>query len=863
VSAPVSTPVHGEVPARHRGTPRRVFSYLRGAPVTLGFVAVFWTAGLVSSSIVTGPGPGWREHVAATAHSLPSHWWAVAASVLSARDLTGHVLETVLVLLAGIPLERQIGSLKLVVSAGAAQLAGVLAATGFWQVSRLLMGTWARELDAGYFVGPSAMVFGALLAGTASMGPLWRRRFRLGVFGLLILLALYSGSFADLVRLGAGVAGALLGPVLLGRPPRLRRPVSSRHEGRVLIALLVAVSAVGPVVAGLAPHAVGPLAVLRLIFTDIQPVDPQALQGVCAVPAQHRECEEVRLQLRAGAGAIFMAIVPSFLLLLLAEGLRRGRRAAWIGALLVQAGLSVLALVTMAGVLQAVTPNTVAGDLVDASRAGGRTHPLALAVPLLVPVLLFAVLLACRPMFPAAAPRGTYRRLATRVLCLAGVLGLVYVGLGAALAPGFSPAPTPAGLMADVPDRFLPLGFTVDLPPAFFPETTPAVLLYEGVGIAFWVVTGVWVLASFLRPAHPRNAADIDRAKEILRAGQGSSIGWMTTWPGNNYWFSNSGENFVAYRVLAGIALTLGGPVGRASGMKDAVEEFARYCRSSGWSPCLYSVASDVREAASALGWDSVQIAQETTLPLASLAFRGKQFQDIRTALNSAAKAGITAQWVRYPAAPLSVQAQIQAISEEWVAERNMPEMGFTLGGLEELNDPEVRCLLAVDVRHHVHAVTSWLPVYREGRIAGWTLDFMRGRSTGFRPAIEFLIASAALSLRGEGFDFISLSGAPLAYAPGDSQAGPVDAGPDETGRLDRLLERLGSALEPVYGFRSLLAFKGKFHPLYVPLYMAYPDSAALPGIANALTRAYLPDLSLGERFHLARRVLRRGTTAR
>jgi phosphatidylglycerol lysyltransferase len=844
-------------PRRHRSA-RWLFSVPASAPVTLGFVVLFWTVGIFTSSIFSGPGPGWSADVVATPHSLPGHWWVLLGSALWARDPPGYVLGTVLVLVAGIPLERQMGSLKLSLSAVATQIAGVLAATAFWDAAKTLMGSWALEMNGTYFLGPGALVSGAALAATAARGALWRRRIRLGIFGLLILLALYSGGFADMVRLGAGGAGALLGPVLLGHRPRLVRPVSTRHEGRVLIALLVAVSAVGPVLAGLIPHAVGPLSVLRFLFTDIQPVDPQTLQGVCAVPAQHRECEAAHLHLRAGAGGIFMAIVPSFLLLLLTEGLRRGRRFAWAAALLVQAGLSVLALITLVGVLQAAGPDTVAGELVDASQSGRGTHPLALVVPLLLPVALFGVLLACRALFPVAAPHGTYTRLGLQVFGLAGVLGLVYVGAGLALAPDFTPAPAPADLLADVPDRFLPLGFTVDVPPAFFPQTTPAVLLYEGVGILFWAVTGVLVLKTFLRPAHPRHGADKDRAREILKTGEGSSISWMTTWPGNTYWFSGAGDSFIAYRVIAGIALTLGPPVGPLTRTPSVVEEFSRYCRSNGWTPCFYSVTAEVRDAASGLAWDSLQVAQETVLPLDTLAFKGKKFQDVRTAMNNAAKAGIHAEWVRYPTAGLNVQTQILAISEEWAADRKLPEMGFTLGGLDELNDPEVRCLLAVDAHHVVHAVTSWLPVYRNGRITGWTLDFMRRRSTGFRAAIEFLIASAATSLKDEGYAFISLSGAPLARVPpGLHPDMPQTALPAAAG-LDRLLDGLGSALEPVYGFRSLLAFKSKFHPRYVPLFMVYPDSAALPGIGNALTRAYLPDLSLGEGFHLMRGILNR-----
>jgi lysylphosphatidylglycerol synthetase-like protein (DUF2156 family) len=822
----------------------------------LAFVAVFWVLGLLTLSIVSGPAPTWRVDVVAAAQSLPNHWWTAVTTAFWARDLLGYLVGTVLVLFTCIPLERQMGSLKFSVAAVVTQLAALLAAEGFWEATRDLTANWAREMSRSFFLGPSAFICGTAMAATASMGTLWRRRIRLGLFGFLILLALYNGGYADVARLGAGAAGALLGPILLGRRPRLVRPVSSRHEGRVLVALLVAVSAVGPVVAGLAPHAVGPLSVLRFLFTDIRPVDPQTLRVVCAVPAQHRDCQAAHLQLRAGAGAIFMAIVPSFLLLLLSEGLRRGRRFAWAGVLVVQAGLSLLALVTLVGVLLAAGADTVAGELVDASQPGHSTQPLDLVIPLLLPVVIFGVVLACWKLFPVAAPPGTYTRLAGQVLGLACVLGLIYVGAGLVLAAGFTPVPGLPQLVADTPDRFLPLGFTTDVPPAFFPETTLAVLLYEGVGVVFWAITGVLVLKSFIRPTHPPHGDDNDRALAILKGQEGSSISWMTTWAGNTYWFSGTGQSFIAFRVIAGIALTAGGPVGPKHLTSAAVEEFYGYCRANGWTPCFYSVSAEVRDAASALGWDSVQVAQETVLPLDSLSFKGKKFQDIRTALNNAAKAGIHAEWVRYPTAGLSIQNQILAISEEWVADRKMPEMGFTLGGFDELNDPEVRCLLAVDAHQQVHAVTSWLPVYRHGRIVGWTLDFMRRRSAGFRPAVEFLIASAATGLKDEDCEFISLSGAPLARVAPAPPPDQTPAQPPATVGLDRFLDRLGSALEPVYGFRSLLAFKSKFQPCYVPIFMAYPDSAALPGIANALTRAYLPELSLGEGFRLLRSII-------
>jgi hypothetical protein len=50
--------------------------------------------------------------------------------------------------------------------------------------------------------------------------------------------------------------------------------------------------------------------------------------------------------------------------------------------------------------------------------------------------------------------------------------------------------------------------------------------------------------------------------------------------------------------------------------------------------------------------------------------------------------------------------------------------------------------------------------------------------------------------------------------------------------------------MEPVYGFRSLLAFKAKFQPRYRALLMVYPGTGDLPRIARAVSRAYLPNVS-------------------
>ncbi len=201
-----------------------------------------------------------------------------------------------------------------------------------------------------------------------------------------------------------------------------------------------------------------------------------------------------------------------------------------------------------------------------------------------------------------------------------------------------------------------------------------------------------------------------------------------------------------------------------------------------------------------------------------------------------------------------AVRAQLSEVSEEWAAQKSIPEMGFTLGGIDELDDEEVLCCLAVDAEGKVQGVTSWLPVYTDGRLVSWTLDFMRRRGDAFPGVMEFLIASAVQELRSS-VEVISLSGSPLAK----DTATVAEVAGDEAGSesLARILDVVGKALEPVYGFRSLATFKSRFKPDYRTLYLYYQDPLQLPAMGRALSQAYLPGLSVRQSARLLRSLVR------
>jgi lysylphosphatidylglycerol synthetase-like protein (DUF2156 family) len=341
-------------------------------------------------------------------------------------------------------------------------------------------------------------------------------------------------------------------------------------------------------------------------------------------------------------------------------------------------------------------------------------------------------------------------------------------------------------------------------------------------------------------------------AADMLRTyGTVNRLGWMTTWPENRWFESGTAAGFVAYRVHAGVAIGLCDPVAASPADRSALlGAYADTVHAQGLVPCLFTVTSEASTHAGAQGWHCLQVAEEAWIDLPKLDFVGKAWQDVRTALNQAGKLGVQFRLGPLADMPRGIQMQVKAISSEWVEDKGLPEMGFTLGGVDEALDPDVQVGLAIDADGTVHGVTSWMPVHPGGGAdpVGWTLDVMRRLPGGFRYSMEFLIASACQAFKQEGCAVVSLSGAPLARTP----PGAGNEGLDR-GTVDAFLDRLGASLEPYYGFRSLHAFKTKFQPRPEPLYLVFPDEAALPRIGLALSRAYLPEAGVRDLLTLAR----------
>ena len=449
----------------------------------------------------------------------------------------------------------------------------------------------------------------------------------------------------------------------------------------------------------------------------------------------------------------------------------------------------------------------VAGGLADLERLLGIAAGLALG-----------------PMVASAARRRGRARRADRRLVVA--LALLVVAL------------------VTLPDAVV-LPWPLDRRALGWPPAGPAVLA----DIVLLLAAGVLVAWPVRHRVHRAPSAERHAERRLVRdrlraVGSTNRLAWMTTWPQNRWFHSSAAPGYLAHRVHAGVAIGLCDPVALDESGRDLLlHEFATRAHRRGLVPCVFAATAETAATAVAMGWRVLPVGEEAVVDLPGLALHGRAWQDVRTALNHAARRGITVETGRLDELPDAVRLQVAEISCGRTTGRRLPELGFTLGGLDEAADPEVVVSVAIDPAGVVHGVTSWLPSHRpsDGTVEGWTLDVMRRREgrDAFRPVMELLIATSLLRFRDEGCAWASLSASPLA-----ATGAAVDASGRSAG-LELMVQRVAIRLEPFYGFRSLRAFKAKFSPRFEPLYLVYPDDVALPRITVALARAYLPEARL------------------
>ena len=184
-------------------------------------------------------------------------------------------------------------------------------------------------------------MLGVGFALSCTLTPLWRGRLRLLLTVAITIGVMYIGHLEQ-VALACGAAAGLVAAALTDDRARpWAGPRGSQHEVRVLVGVLVAVPALGGMLAALVASAHGPMSLSSLLFATQGP-DPRELAANCPQAGLAMACRALyEQQLYTQWPGVPVQAGPALLLLLCAYGLRRGRRMAWWLAVVIN--LTVLA----------------------------------------------------------------------------------------------------------------------------------------------------------------------------------------------------------------------------------------------------------------------------------------------------------------------------------------------------------------------------------------------------------------------------------------------------------------------------------------------------------------------------------------
>jgi phosphatidylglycerol lysyltransferase len=339
----------------------------------------------------------------------------------------------------------------------------------------------------------------------------------------------------------------------------------------------------------------------------------------------------------------------------------------------------------------------------------------------------------------------------------------------------------------------------------------------------------IFALTQLLRPVLAPRVAAAERAKleTLLREWGCNYISHLAVHGASSYHWLDS-EACVAFTLRGRTALALGDPIGPPQAMKRAVQDFVAYCDKQDWIPAFYQV--DDPDLYRDAGMTLVPVGSEALIHTADFQLAGKARADLRYAVRRSEREGVSISFAPGPEVLSQHAEQLRAVSGRWLQSRRGPELGYSLGTLATLTDPDIVVGLAFNASGTLDAFVSWLPVPARN---AWTLDLMRRRPESTYGVMEALIIKSIEEASRRGIAELSLGLTPRTIAMREVSGG-----------MDRAMRAMYWGLDRFQRSNSLHRFKAKFNPSWEDRYLAVPGPSVLPEVIVALVRAHLPPLS-------------------
>jgi len=503
----------------------------------------------------------------------------------------------------------------------------------------------------------------------------------------------------------------------------------------------------------------------------------------------------------AASRAAHVLIVPAGMLLVItSRGLLRRNRRAWLLAVIAAGSAALLQLVGGSGYLSTV-----------------------------LACLLTIALAANREAFPfrgdPAARPSAWRRLVGMMLVALGYGMAAFWAYRWAAGQSFRFGPALVDTLRAMGGQ---LPRDIDFLPGEFADWYPlSVLSILTMGV-------IWAVAAWLRPWKQRLRPDADRRREaghIVRQWGTDTLAPFAL-RSDKEWFM-TGQTLIAYRVVRGVALVSGDPVGPPESDGAALDSFLSYARARGWRTAVLGASEGLAGMYRSRGLIPVYHGDEAVIDTAEFSLDGRPMRAVRQAVHRLQRGSYHADVIAAGDVPGALREELIAVERAWLRDR--PRTGFSmeLDSLFRLGGQYALFVVGRDPKGRVSGFLHLAVCRAGGSLSLSTMPRLAEAPNGFT---SWLIVEAVSWARDHGYSFLSLNFSPFAsLLAGDGQ---LAAGQRLQRRaLFRVKQLLDLQLD------NLLRFNEQFGPLRQPRFIVLEARPDLPRVALAAMAAegYLP----------------------
>ncbi|MEV5876596.1 phosphatidylglycerol lysyltransferase domain-containing protein [Streptomyces sp. NPDC052101] len=333
------------------------------------------------------------------------------------------------------------------------------------------------------------------------------------------------------------------------------------------------------------------------------------------------------------------------------------------------------------------------------------------------------------------------------------------------------------------------------------------------------------------RAVDPLTEDDEKRLRALLeRHGERDSLGYFALRREKSVVWSPTGKAAVAYRVVGGVSLASGDPLGDPEAWPGAIAPWLAEARAHGWIPAVMGASEEAGTIYARHGLDALELGDEAIVEVADFTLEGRAMRTVRQAYNRVKRAGYQVRIRRHediPAVSTGEMAYLVERADDW--RDGATERGFSMA-LGRLGDPEDgRCVLleCTDAGGRLRALLSFVPWGPHGL----SLDLMRRDRDSDNGLMEFMVIELLRRADEIGITQVSLNFA--MFRSVFERGARLGAGP-----VLRLWRSLLSFFSRWWQIESLYRANAKYRPIWEPRFLLFEKSADLPRIGLASARA-------------------------